>query len=100
MGLDALKASMIARKYGVRAVLQGPGSDAAFCDRMRLESAHDATVKKGSGRLPSVHAATATSLLREAQVSIRSVVEVFSDIFLEQDRQSYGIDAQFSRNER
>jgi len=44
--------SMISRKYGVRPVRHGPGSEDALPESRRCRSAHSETVSSGSGRRP------------------------------------------------
>jgi hypothetical protein len=56
VGSDGESASMISRRYGVRSVLQRPGSAEAFFDRMRCSSAHSLTVRSGSSARPSANA--------------------------------------------
>src|SRR5690606_9576978 len=63
-GEEAESASMTARKYGVRAVRQRPGS-AEVVGSTRCRSAHSDTVIGGSGRMPRRQASSASTSIVE-----------------------------------
>lgn len=60
---------MMARKYGVRSVRHGPGSEAETPDSTRCRSAHSLTARRRSGTT-----APATISRRSARAWVRSIL--------------------------